>query len=154
MRIARGVGNIHCRAMGTLHATVSKAFSYDQENCTLPVCGRCIQTVVVVSDTLDDDGSNSPEHLQHLGGGSSERNGYDLTAVRRGVGDKDTPWDTFEELRDQHDRERVGEVEHKDETVQKHEVGDECPSVTNSAGQRASDNDTNDGTNWTAHLKS
>ena len=119
----------------------------------VPVRTRVLLGVVVVSDTVDDDSTDSPEHLQHLGSWGTELDGRDLRAVRGSVGNEDTPRDTLEKLGDEHDWERVGEVENEDEAVEKHQTGDGRPSVSNAAGKRTSQADTDNGTNGSSHLK-
>ena len=107
----------------------------------------------MVSYTVDDDGANGPEHLQHLGGGSSQLDGRNLTAVRGGVGNEDTPRNTLEKLRDEHDWQRRGKVEDQDEAVEEHEAGDGRPSISNSTGEGSSETDADDSTERTAHLE-
>jgi hypothetical protein len=46
-------------------------------------------------------------------------------------------------LRDQHDGERVGEVKREDEDVQEHQSSESGVTVSDAAGQRAGDEDTN-----------
>lgn len=108
----------------------------------------------MIGDTSDDDGTNSPEHLQHLSSRSSQLNWRNLTAVRGRVGDEDAPWDTLEELGDEHDGKRVGEVEDEDEGVQHHECGNSRPAISNAAGKGTSQADTDDCTYWSTHLES
>jgi hypothetical protein len=107
----------------------------------------------MISDATDDNCANSPEHLQHLGGRSSELNWCNLTAVCRCVRNEDAPWNALKELGQEHDGKRVGEVEHKDESIQEHEASDGRPAVTNAAREGTSQTDTNDGTDWASHLK-
>lgn len=119
----------------------------------VPVRTRVLLGVVVVSDTVDDDSTDSPEHLQHLGSRGSQLDWRNLTAVRRCVGNEDTPWNSLEQLGDEHDRERVGEVEDEDESVEKHETGDGRPTVSDAAGKGTSQANTDDSTKGTSHLK-
>lgn len=107
----------------------------------------------MIGDATYDDGTNGPEHLQHLSGRSSQLDGCDLAAVCWGIGDEDAPWDTLEELCHEHDRKRVGEVENKDEAVQEHEAGYGRPTVSDSAGKGASQEDTDDCTKRPSHLE-
>jgi hypothetical protein len=67
------------------------------------------------------------------------------------VGNEDTPWDSLQQLRDEHYRERVGEVEREDEDVQEHQAGESGVTVSDAAGQRASDEDTDEGTELARH---
>lgn len=119
----------------------------------IPVSTCVCPLVVVVSDTSDNDGSNGPEHLQHLGSGSSQLNGCNLTAVGRCVGNEDSPWKTLEKLGDEHDGERVGKVEDEDEGVQGHQSGNGRPAVSNAAGKGTSQTHADNGTKGTTHLE-
>lgn len=112
-----------------------------------------MQVVEVVSNTTDDNSADSPEHLKHLSRRGSELERHDLGTVGGRVGDKHAPRNTLEELRDQDDGERVGEVEDEDEGIEKHEAENRGPSVSDSAGDGTGDNDTNDGTDGTDNLK-
>jgi len=56
----------------------------------VPVSLGAVLLVVTVGDGTDDNATNSPEHLQHLSGRSSESEGYNLTAVGGCVGDEDS----------------------------------------------------------------
>src|SRR5437868_3789654 len=96
----------------------------------------------MVGDAVHDNRTNGPEHLQHLGCRSSQLDGRDFTAVCWCVGNEDTPWDSLEKLRHEHDRERIGKVEDQDEAVQEHEAGDSRPAVSNTAGKGTSEADT------------
>lgn len=117
------------------------------------VGGLCWNCVVAVGDATNDDATDSPEHLEHLGGRGSELDGDDLRAVRRGIGDEDTPWQTLEKLGDKHERKGVGKVEDEDETVQAHETDDGGPAVSDAAGERTSKEDSNEGAELSSHLK-
>lgn len=112
-----------------------------------------IQSVVMVGDATDDDGSDGPEHLKHLSSGSSQLHGHNLGTVCGGVGDEDSPRNTLEDLRHQHHRERVGEVEDKDEGVQGHEAGDGRPAVSDFAGEGTSEEDAEQRTDGTDSLE-
>lgn len=119
----------------------------------VPVSLGAVLLVVTVGDGTDDNATNSPEHLQHLSGRSSESEGYNLTAVGGCVGDEDSPWDTLKDLRGEHDGKRVGEVEDEDEGVQEHETGQSSVAVTDAAGKRTSDEDTNESTELSRNLE-
>lgn len=107
----------------------------------------------MVGDTTHNDGSKGPEHLQHLCSRSSQPERHDLATVRWCICDEDTPGDAFEELRGQHDSQRVGKVENEDESVQGHETRDGRPPVSNLAGKGAGEEDTHKGPNWPSHLQ-
>lgn len=109
--------------------------------------------VVTVGDGTDNDGSKSPEHLQHLRSRGSQPHGHDLTAVRRRVGDEDAPRQALEKLGHQVDGERVAKVEDEDECVQEHETGDGGPAVSDIAGERTSKADADQGTEWPGDLE-
>ena len=121
-------------------------------NVPVRICG--VDVGVAVGDTTYNNGSDSPEHLQHLGGRSSQLDWGNLTAVGRRVRDEDTPRNALEKLRNKQNRERVAKVKHEDERVQQHETEDSRPAVTNSAGDRTSQHDTTNGTNWPTRLES
>lgn len=113
-----------------------------------------VKVVVVEGNSTDDNSTNSPEHLQHLSSRSTKLKGHNLGTVSRRVGDENTPWDTLKELSDQHESEGVSEVEDEDEGVEEHETTNSGPSVSDSAGDRTSDGDTDNGTQRTTNLKS
>lgn len=112
----------------------------------IPVGQRIVTALVRIGHSADNDTANSPEHLQHLRAWRTKLDRDDLTAVRRCVCDEDTPWDTLENLRCKDDTERVGEVKDEDEGVQEHETEDGGPSVSDSARDRSSDEDSDEGT--------
>lgn len=107
----------------------------------------------MISDGTDDDRTNRPEHLQHLGSRCSQFDGRDLGAVGRCVCNEDTPWDAFEQLGRQHDLLGVGKVKDKDKGIQKHEAPDGRPSVSDFAGNGTGEEDANECTDWSSHLK-
>ncbi|KAG9665291.1 putative sugar transporter, partial [Aureobasidium melanogenum] len=119
-----------------------------------PVGPGLADWVVYVSDGTNDDTANSPEHLQHLGCGSSESERNNLRAVGRGVGDENAPWDTLKDLSCENDGHGVCEVEDEDEGVEEHETGQGCIAVTNTRGQRTGDEDTNESAELTRNLES
>lgn len=53
------------------------------------------ERVVTVGGARDDDGTNGPTHLQGGRDCSAKGQRDDFTGVGRGVGDEETPWDTF-----------------------------------------------------------
>lgn len=55
------------------------------------------------------------------------------------------PRQALENLSNEEDWKRVAEVEDEDETVQSHQTYDSGPTVSDPAGQRACDEDTNQG---------
>lgn len=112
----------------------------------IPVGQRIVTALVRVGHSADDDTANSPEHLQHLRAGRTKLDRDDLTAVGRCIGDEDTPRDTLENLCCEDDTERVGEVEDEDEGVQEHETEDGGPSVSDSARDWSSDEDSDEST--------
>lgn len=54
-----------------------------------------LERVVAICSTRDNDGTNGPTHLQGRGDCSAEGERDDFTGVGWGVGDEETPWDTF-----------------------------------------------------------
>jgi hypothetical protein len=98
--------------------------------------------LVIVCNTTNDDSTDGPEHLQHLGSGSSQLNRGDFTAVCRCICNEDSPWDALQNLGQEHDWKRLGEVEDEDEAVQEHETGDGRPPISDLAGERTSQHDT------------
>lgn len=119
----------------------------------IPVCNWVIELLVVVANATDDDGADSPEHLQHLCRGGTQPHGDNLTAVGWRVGNEDTPRNSLEKLGKQHDGERVGKVEDEDEAVQKHEAGNGSPAISDAAGEGSSKEATNHGTDWATDLE-
>src|SRR5690242_3711751 len=121
---------------------------------SVPVCIRGVDISVAVGDTTYNNGSDSPEHLQHLGGRSSQLDWGNLTAVGRCVRDEYTPRNALEKLRNEQNWEGVAKVKHEDERVQQHETEDSRPAVADSAGDRTSQHDTTNSTNWPTRLES
>ena len=107
----------------------------------------------MVGYATNDHTANGPEHLQHLSAGGTQLNRYNLTAVGRGVGNEDTPWDTLQDLRGEHDFQRFGEVHDEDEGVQQHKTRECCPAVANATGERTSEEYSNQGTKLARHLQ-
>lgn len=119
----------------------------------VPESGLILLGVVDVGHSTHDDGSDGPEHLEHLGRRRTQRDGDDLTAVGRRIGDENTPRDTLEQLGSQHDSERVAEVEDENGAVQGHEGRDGGPTISDPARERASEEDTDKRTKRPAHLE-
>lgn len=67
-----------------------------------------VETVVAIRGSSNDDGSNGPTHLQGCRDCSSQRQRNNFTGVGWGIGDEETPWDTFEGLSDHEEGEGVG----------------------------------------------
>lgn len=99
----------------------------------------------MVCDTTDNDGTDSPEHLQHLSCWCSQPQWHDLGTVGRRVGNENAPWDAFQDLGHKEYRIAVGEIEDEDEAVQEHEAADGRPTITDPTGDGASNKDTNEG---------
>ena len=93
---------------------------------------------VMVGYCTDDNATNGPEHLQHLGSRGTKLNRHDLTTVRWRVGNEDAPRYTLEKLRHENNWERLGEVKGEDEDIQEHEAGQGRVTVSNAAGKRSS----------------
>ena len=120
----------------------------------LPVCRGVILRLVVVSDATNDDRSDSPEHLQHLCCWGSQSHGHDFGAICRCVGNKDAPWNTFEDLRGEKCSLVIAKVEDEDGSVQKHETADGCPPIPDPRGDRACKEDTDQGAERSTALES
>lgn len=109
--------------------------------------------LVVIGDATDNDRPNSPKHLQHLRRRSSQSQGHNFSAVGGCVGDKNAPWDTFQDLgREEHSL-AVAEIEDEDEGIQEHETADGCPSVSNPTGDGTRDENADEGTDRSAALE-
>jgi hypothetical protein len=119
----------------------------------LPVCRRVVPGLVVVSDTADDDRSDSPEHLQHLCCRCSQSHGHNLSAICGCVCDEDAPWDAFQDLRCEEDAIAFGEVEDEDEGVQEHEAANRCPPIADLRSDGAGDEDADEGAERSAALE-
>jgi hypothetical protein len=143
--------------MGALYKHVSTTLSNDTLNgvrgANKPVGDGVVDGLVVVGDTADDDGTDGPEHLQHLRGRGSQSHGHDFGTVGRGVGDENTPRDTLKNLGCEEHAAGGGKVEHQDEKVEAHESANGCPSVSDPAGNGTGDEDTNQGTDGTRTLE-
>src|SRR3569833_1077492 len=115
-RWARGVGNIHWSAIGilapscqqsrvartlpVLHARgKERAGTQVRGSEYVPIGGWLGQTVVTVGDGTHDDGSDGPEHLQHLRGRGSQPDGDKHTTKNKHKNNEDAPRHTLEELR-------------------------------------------------------
>lgn len=110
--------------------------------------------VVNVRNGADDYSTDGPEELKNLSSRGSKSHRHDLTAVGRGVGDEDSPGDTFEKLGCEEDGQRVGEEHDKDESVESHESTDCRPPVSDPTSQRTSEEHSDEGTEGTTHLES
>lgn len=119
----------------------------------VPVSLSAVLLVVTVGDGTNDDATDSPEHLQHLSGRGSESERYNLAAVGGCICDEDSPWNTLKDLSGEHDGKRVGEVEDEDEGVQEHKSSQRSVAVTDAAGKRTSDKDTNESTKLSRNLE-
>ena len=82
-----------------------------------PVRRGIISRLVVVGDTADNDRSNSPEHLQHLRGWSSQSQGHNFSTVGGSVGDENSPRNTFHDLGSEKHALAVTKVEDEDGSV-------------------------------------
>lgn len=109
--------------------------------------------LVMVSDTADNDGPNSPEHLQHLRRRSSQSHWHNLGTVGGCIGDENAPRDTFQDLGREKHALAVAEIEDEDEGVQEHETTHGCPSIANPTGNGTCDEHTDEGTDWSATLE-
>lgn len=107
----------------------------------------------MVGDGTNDNTANRPEHLQHLGSRGSQRYRYNLAAVCRRVGNEDAPWQALEKLGYENNWKRVGKVKGEDEGVQEHEAGQGRVTVSDTAGERTSEEDTDKRTELPRHLK-
>src|SRR6201996_9629932 len=96
-RMARGVGNIHWRAMGTLGLLLAWCSSNGAAGPHEPVCRVGGFGLVVIGNATNNDRTNSPEHLQHLSGRSSQSQWHNLSTVGGSVGDENAPGDAFEQ---------------------------------------------------------
>jgi hypothetical protein len=119
----------------------------------VPVRARSRLGAVVVRDTTNNYSTDSPEHLQHLRSWRSQLDRCNLTAVCWRIGDENAPWNTLEKLGDEHDGQRVGEVEDEDEAVQEHETGNGRPAVPDAAGQGTSQEYTHECTKRSSSLE-
>ena len=109
--------------------------------------------IVTIGDGTNDDTANRPEHLQHLGSRGSQLYRYDLAAVCRRVGNEDAPWQALEKLGHENNWHRIGKVKREDEDVQEHEAGQGRVTVSDTAGEGASDEDADKRTELPRHLK-
>lgn len=109
--------------------------------------------VVVEGNTTNNDTSNSPEHLQHLGRRSSQLDRHNLTAVCGSIGNENTPWQTLEDLCGEIDGERVSKVEDEDECIESHQASDVSPAVSDATGQRSGQEDTNKSSELSRYLE-
>lgn len=107
----------------------------------------------MVGDGTDDDTANCPKHLQHLGSRGSQFYRHDLTTVCRRVGNEDSPWDALEKLGHKHDWKRFGKVKREDEDVQEHEASQGSVTVSDTASEGTSEEDTDKRTELPRHLK-
>jgi len=107
----------------------------------------------MISDGTNDDTSNSPEHLQHLGSRGSQLYRHDLTTVCWRVGNEDTPWQALEKLGHENNWKRFGEVKYENEGVQEHETSQGRVAVSDTAGEGTCDDDADKGTELSRHLK-
>lgn len=123
---------------------VSQELDQGERKLPIPVGQRIIAALVRVGHGADDDTANSPEHLQHLRAGRTKLDWDDLTAVGRCIGDEDTPRNTLENLCCEDDTQGVGEVEDEDEGVEEHQTEDGGPSISNSARDWPSDEDSDE----------
>ena len=110
--------------------------------------------LVVVGDTANNDRPNSPEHLQHLRGWSSQPHWHDFGTVGGSIGNENAPRDAFQDLGREKHALTVAEIEDEDKAVQGHETTNGCPPVTNPTGDGTCQEHTNEGTNRPATLKS
>lgn len=113
-----------------------------------------MNSLIFECDGTHDDGTKSPEHLQHLSAGSSQSEGDDLAAVRGSVGNEDPPRNSFEELRQEQDAKRVAKIEDEDEAVEDHKATDNRPPVPDAASNWTRDKNTDDRANRTTALES
>lgn len=67
-----------------------------------------VSLIVGVRDSSDDNATDGPAHLQSCCASTPETERNDLTSIGWGVGDEETPRDTFECLSDDEDFEGVG----------------------------------------------
>lgn len=112
-----------------------------------------IASVVTVGDGTNDDTANRPEHLQHLGSRGSQLYRYDLAAVCRRVGNEDAPWQALEKLGHENNWKRIGKVKREDEDVQEHEAGQGRVTVSDTASEGASEENTDKRTELPGYLK-
>jgi hypothetical protein len=110
-------------------------------------------SVVMEGDATNDDTANRPEHLQHLGSRGSQFYRHDLAAVCRRVGNEDAPWQALENLGRENNWKRIGKVKREDEGVQAHEAGQGRVTVSDTAGEGASEEDADKRTELPRHLK-
>ena len=118
--------------MGTLVSFVSEGLACNGGEHVL-IGHWVLVGTVMEGDGANDNTTNCPEHLQHLGSSGSQLDWYDLTAVCRRVGNEDTPWYALEKLGYENNWKRLGEVKREDEDVQEHEAGQGCVAVSNTA---------------------
>ena len=120
----------------------------------LPVGSWSVDVVVTVSDCTDNDTANSPEHLKHLSGWSTQLDWDDLRAVCRSICNEDTPRKTLQELSSEDNGQGISVVEHEDEHVQGHQADESGPSVSHNSRKRSSKEHTDEGTELSRDLKS
>ena len=107
----------------------------------------------MVSDATNNYTTNRPEHLQHLSRRGSQLYRYDLAAICRRVGNENAPGQALEKLSHEYNWKRSCEVKYKDEDVQEHEAGQGRVTVSDAAGQGASEKDADERTELPRHLK-
>ena len=139
--------------MGILVCLLVPCSSMASMGADEPVRFGAILGLVVVSDTADNDRPNSPEHLQHLRRWSSQSQWHNFGTVGGCIGDKNAPRDAFQDLGREKHPVAVAEIEDEDEGVQEHETANGCPSISNPTGNGTGDEDSDEGTDWSATLE-
>ena len=119
----------------------------------IPVSRGVLLGLEVISDTTNDDRTDCPEHLQHLGRRRSQSHWHDLGAIGRSIGDENAPWDAFQYLRGEEHALAVAEIEDEDEAVQGHKSANGRPAVADCRGDGTGEEATNESTNWASTLE-
>lgn len=118
-----------------------------------PVRGGVGPGLVVVSNTANNDGANSPEHLQHLRRRSSQSHWHNFGTVCGRIGDENAPRDAFQDLRCEEYTRVVAKIEHKDEGIQGHETANSCPSIPDPTRNGTCEKNTDKSADWPTTLE-
>jgi hypothetical protein len=139
--------------MGTLTPLLVHWSLMADISSNIPVSRGVSLGLEVISNTTNDDRTDCPEHLQHLGRRRSQSHWYNLGAISRSIGDENAPWDAFQNLRGEEHALAVGEIEDEDEAVQGHKTTDGRPTVADCRGDGTSEEATDESADWASALK-